>query len=118
MCSLQDVGGNIRHQDAQFEVAILSGDFTSPPSDLDTESAKKWQVAKAWSAAMKKCGIVSQSDIRGMDEIRDLLHLQTLLCPYQLGNESMLKQLDEKKRAEMRTKTEADLIQWLEKHGF
>lgn len=118
MCSLQDVGGNIRHEDKKIEAAILSGDFTSPPANLDEESAKKWQIAKAWNTAMKKCGVVSQSDIRGVAEIRGLLHLQALLCPYQLGNESMLKQLDDEKRAEMRAKTEEDLIQWLEKHGF
>lgn len=118
MGSLQDVGGNIRHEDKNIEAAILSGDFTWPPPNLDKESVEQWQVAKAWNTAMKKCGVVSPSDIRGVDEIRDLLHLQALLCPYQLGNESMLKQFDEKKRAEMRAKTEAELIQWLEKHDF
>ncbi|KID82232.1 Protein kinase-like domain protein [Metarhizium guizhouense ARSEF 977] len=118
MGSLQDIGGNIRHEDKKIEAAILSGDFTWPPPNIDKESVEQWQVAKAWNTAMKKCGVVSPSDIRGVDEIRDLLHLQALLCPYQLGNESMLKQFDEKKRAEMRAKTEAELIQWLEKHGF
>lgn len=28
MCSLQDVGGNIRQEDKEIEAAILSGDFT------------------------------------------------------------------------------------------
>lgn len=30
----------------------------------------------------------------------------------------MLKQIDDEKKAELRVKTEADLMQWLEKHGF
>ncbi|EFZ02038.2 Protein kinase-like protein [Metarhizium robertsii ARSEF 23] len=118
MCSLQDVGGNIRQEDKEIEAAILSGDFTWPPPNLDKKSVEQWQVAKAWNTAIKKCGVVSPCYIRSVDEIRNLLHLQALLCPYKLGNESILKQFDDKKRAEMRVNTEAELIQWLEKHGF
>ncbi|EFY87951.1 hypothetical protein J3459_014936 [Metarhizium acridum] len=51
MCSLQDVGGNIRHENKKIEAAILSGDFTWPPDNLDEASVKQWQVAKAWNAA-------------------------------------------------------------------
>ena len=65
-----------------------------------------------------KRGVVSPSDIKDVDKIRDMVRLQTLLCPFQLGNEFMLKQMDDEKKAELRAKTEADLVQWLEKHRF
>jgi hypothetical protein len=44
---------------------------------------------------MNKGGIVSPSDIKGVDKIRDMVRLQTLLCPFPLGNGFMLKQMDD-----------------------
>jgi hypothetical protein len=77
-----------------------------------------WEVAKAWNAAMKKSGVVSPSDMKGMDKIHDMWRLQTLLCPWQLVDEFTLKQMDDEKKAELRAKVEADLVQLLEKLGF
>jgi hypothetical protein len=118
MSLLSDLGCNITHADNKINAAILSGDFTTPPANLDEESTKKWEVAKAWNTAMKKSGVVSPSAIKGVDKIRDMERLQRLLCPWQLGSEFMLKQMDDEKKAELRAKTEADLVKWLEKHGF
>jgi hypothetical protein len=118
MSLLSELGCNITHADNKINAAILSGDFTPPSANLDEESTKKWEVAKAWDTAMRKIGVVSPSDIKGVDKICDMVRLQTLLCPFQLGNESMLKQMDDEKKAELWAKTEADLVQWLEKHGF
>ncbi|EQL01119.1 hypothetical protein G6O67_000494 [Ophiocordyceps sinensis] len=118
MSGLSDVGGHVGDEDNEIDTAILSGDFTRLPADLDEESTKKWEAAKAWNTAMRKGGVVSPGDIEGVDKIRDFGRLQTLLCPYRLGNASALEQLDDEKRGELRAKTEADLVQWLEKHGF
>ena len=115
---LGDIDGNVSLEDAHIEAAILSGDFTTPSVVLDEESAKQWEACKAWNTAMKKSGVISPSDIKGADKIRDLLRLQRLLCPFKLGNASMLKQMNAEEKAELRAKTEADLVQWLEKHGF
>jgi hypothetical protein len=118
MSLLNDLGCNITHADNKINAAMLSGDFTTPPANLDEESTKKWEVTKAWNTAMKKSGVVSPSDMKGVDKIRDMVRLETLLCPFQLSSESMLKQMDDEKKAELLVKTEADLVQWLEKHGF
>jgi len=115
---LSDIGCNIGHEDNKINAAILSGDFTTPPANLSEDSTSKWEVLKAWNTTMKKNGVASPSDIKGVDKIRDMMRFQTLLCPFQLGNELMLKQIDDTKKAELRAKTEADLVQWLEKHGF
>jgi hypothetical protein len=61
---------------------------------------------------MKDC-----AGIEDLDKIRDIVRLQSLLCPFQLADESMLKEFDEKK-AELRAKTEAHLMQWPGQHGF
>ena len=67
---------------------------------------------------MEKSGVVSPRHIKGVDGIRDIVRFQTLLYPFQLGNESMLKQMGDEKKAELLAKTEADLVQWLAKYGF
>lgn len=115
---LGDVGANISDEDNDIDAAILSGDFFTLPANLDQESIKRWESAKAWNTAMKKGSVVSPSDIKGVDSIRDILRLHTLLCPFQLGNMQMLEQIHEKGKAELRAKAEADFVLWLEKHGF
>jgi hypothetical protein len=115
---LGDLGCNVTHADNEINAAILSGDFTKQPANLDEKSTKQWEVAKVWNAAIKKSGVVSPGDIKGVDKIRDMERLQTLLCPFDLGSESMLKQMDDEKKAELPAKTEANLVQLLEKHGF
>jgi hypothetical protein len=97
---------------------MISGNFTMPSNNLDEKSSKKWEVAKAWNIAMKENRVLSPSDIKGIDEIRDILRLEKLLCPYQLSNESALKHLKDEEKTELRTKAEADIMQWLEKHSF
>lgn len=127
--ALNDLGCNIplNHGDNSIPAALLSGNFPTPaPADgLDEKgeeegalAEEKWQVAKAWHAAMKKSGVVAPSDIPGTDKILDLTRFQSFLAPYQLGNADELKKMDGAKQAELRAKTEADLVQWLEKHGY
>lgn len=101
----------------QVKAAILSGDFTLP-SDLDEESSKEWHVFKAWNTAMKNNGVVTPSDMEGVDGILELMRLQSLLSPYRLRDGPMLGEMADKEKVELRAKAEADLVQWLEKHGF
>jgi len=115
---LSDLGCNITYKDDAISTAILSGDFTTLPTALNKESAEKWAKAKAWSATLKKAGAVSPSDIDGAARIRDLALFQALLCPFQLSSEDALKDTEAAKTAALRANTEADLSQWLEKHGF
>jgi hypothetical protein len=115
---LSDLGCNITDTDDEINAASLSGDFTTPPADLDEKSTQKWEIVKAWNTAMKKCGVESPSRTKGVYKIRDMARLHRLLCPGQLVDEVMLKQMDHEKQAELRAKAEADLLQWLEKHGF
>ncbi|KAG8418070.1 hypothetical protein J3458_005508 [Metarhizium acridum] len=99
--------------------ALLNFDwsFISHPFDPFTESTDKWELAKAWNAAMKKNGVVSPSDMKGVDQIRDMLRLGALLNPFRLRNKSMLEQMSDEKKAELRATEEEELVHWLQRHG-
>ncbi|OAQ61058.1 protein kinase-like domain [Pochonia chlamydosporia 170] len=116
--SLGDLGGMVDFNNKPLKDAILSGNFSTFPENLDKESTQRWQGAKAWNAAMKTVGVVSPSDMRGVQKICDLIELQILICPFDLGNQLMIDQMDDGKKAARREKTEADLVQWLDEHGF
>ena len=66
---------------------------------------------------MKRNGVASPSDIDGAHEICDLPRFQRPVCPFQLGNLSTLRQLDEEKTEKLGAKAEAILVSWLERHG-
>lgn len=116
--SLTDIGGNVGDEDSGITRAILSGDFITPPAEKDQESTKEWELAKTWNTALQESTALAPSQIVRVDGIRDLLQLQRLLCPYRLSSASALEELDEKRRSELRAKAEAELLGWLEKHGF
>lgn len=116
--SLSDIGGNVGDEDTGITRAILSGDFTLPPAGLDEESTKEWELSKMWSTVLKESMALAPSQVEGVNEIRDLMRLQRLLCPYQLRSASALEGLDDERIAELRSKAGADLLAWLGKHGF
>ncbi|KAL1858090.1 hypothetical protein Daus18300_010091 [Diaporthe australafricana] len=116
--SFSDMGGNVGDEDSVNTRAILSGDFTTPPADLDEESATEWELAKTWNAVLQESAALAPSQIEGVDEIRELMRLQRLLCPYHLSSASALEKLDANQKTKLRAKAEADLLEWLEKHGF
>ena len=118
MSCLYDIGVNISYENNAIDAAIISGDFTEPPTNLDEDFAKRWEISRAWNTAMKKSDMVSPSDIKGAGKIYDIMRLQRLLCPYQLSKASMPKEVDNERRAELLAQPEANLIQWLEKYGF
>lgn len=115
--SLTDIGGNVSDEDTGISRAILSGDFSTSPADLDEESAKDWELAMTWNAVLRESAALAPSQIDGVDRIRDLMRLQRLLCPYRLSSASALEEFDAEKRAELRANAESDLLKWLEKHG-
>ncbi|OAA36453.1 Protein kinase-like domain protein [Metarhizium rileyi] len=115
---LHDIGCNVDCEDGNIGPAILSGNFSTPPAHLDEKTTEKWRLAKEWYTAMKKSGVVTPGDMKGVDNIRDMSRLHGLLCPFKLGNENELKEMDDETKADLRAKTEADLVQWLQKHGF
>jgi hypothetical protein len=112
---LYDIGCNISEKDNDISSALVSGDFTTPPANK--ESAENWEVAKAWNAAMKKIGVLSPSDMKGVAGILDFMRFQIMLCPWELGS-SEFKKMDDEKQAEVLAKREADLVEWLEKYGY
>jgi hypothetical protein len=116
--SFSHTGGNVGDEDTAISRAILSGDFTTPPADLDEGSAKDWELAKTWNTLLQESAAIAPSQIEGVNEIRELMRLQGLLCPYRLSSASALEELDEEERGKLREKAEADLVGWLEKHGF
>lgn len=114
--SFSHTGGNIGDEDTEITQAIVSGDFTTPSANLDEASAKEWELAKTWNAVLQESTAIAPSRIKGVDEIRDLMRFQRLLCPYRLSSVSALEELDDEKRVELRAKAEAELLDWLENH--
>ncbi|KAK2617028.1 hypothetical protein QQS21_000121 [Conoideocrella luteorostrata] len=117
LLGLYDIGCNITYGKTKADMALLSGDFTQPPN-LEKEKGENWGMAKMWNAAIESVGAASPRKIQGASQIYDLLLLKRLLCPYQLSNVSALEKMDDEKKAEVRAKTEADIVEWLDKHGF
>ncbi|QPH11950.1 hypothetical protein C2857_003908 [Epichloe festucae Fl1] len=117
LLSLYDIGCNITYGQTKTDMALLSGDFTRPPT-LAQDKEENWDMAEMWNGAMEKAGAASPCKIQGASQIYDMLRLKRLLCPHHLSNASALAKMDGKTRAEVRAKTEADIIQWLEKHGL
>ncbi|GAO17456.1 hypothetical protein UVI_02052050 [Ustilaginoidea virens] len=111
------LGCNITFGQTEIDLALLSGDFDQPPDTEEVKSAH-WETARAWNAALDKVGATSPSRIKGARQIYDMLRLKDLLCPQKLSNASALARLDDEKKAELRAKTEADIVEWLDKHGF
>ncbi|KAG8156813.1 hypothetical protein KVR01_013418 [Diaporthe batatas] len=116
--SFTHTGGNLGDEGTAISRAILSGDFTSAPPELDEKSAKEWAIAKTWNTVLMESAALAPSQIEGVKEINDLMQFQMLLCPYQLCSDSALEGLDDETRDKMREQAEADLVEWLEKHGY
>lgn len=115
--SFTDLGGSIGSNADSVEAALISGDFTRTPDDLREE---EWLLAKDWN---EELDCLAPSNISGVEGIVDLIQLQVLLCPRRLSMEYMSKEYDlpsfaDEKKEELRAGAEAELLEWLEKHGF
>lgn len=116
--SFSDVGGNLGDEETIITRAILSGDFTTPQDGMDEEQAKEWELARIWNFALQESTALAPNQIGGADRIRDLMRFQRLLCPYRLSSASAMEELENEMKTELLSKAEADLLEWLEKHGF
>ncbi|KAG5980403.1 hypothetical protein E4U55_004070 [Claviceps digitariae] len=118
LLSLSDIGCSITYGQTQTDMALLSGHFTQPPEPEQDKKDDRWEMAQMWNAAMAKAGVASPCKIRGANQIYDMSLLTSLLCPHRLSNVSALAQMDENTRSEVRAKTEAEIVHWLETHGY
>ncbi|KAK2053901.1 hypothetical protein LY76DRAFT_638747 [Colletotrichum caudatum] len=116
--SFSHTGGNVGNDNTVINRAIISGDFTTPPADLNEESAKEWELGKMWNTVLQESAALAPSQIEGVDQIRDLMRLQSLLFPYRLSSVPAAEGLDDERRAGLREKAEAELTEWLTKHGY
>ncbi|KAK2042426.1 hypothetical protein LZ31DRAFT_585896 [Colletotrichum somersetense] len=116
--SFSYTGGHVGDGNTAIDRAIISGDFTTPPADLGEKSAKEWEFGKMWNTALRESAAFAPSQIEGVDRIRDLMRLQSLLCLYRLSSVPAAEELDDERRVRLREKAEAELIGWLAKHGY
>lgn len=120
LSGLTDFGGNIGNERHKFHKSILSGSFDIIPSSAegDEKSRSEWETAKIWNEAMKTQGCIRPCEIEGVEQVFGLMKFQKLLCPFQLSSERELGEMTKEAKAELRAKTEASLIKWLEQHGY
>ncbi|EGX95198.1 Protein kinase-like domain [Cordyceps militaris CM01] len=118
LTSFTDLGGCVGGLTNEVEAAILKGDFASPPADLSEDAKREWELADAWRSIAKKNGVLSPSEMKGADQIMELIQFQNLLCPHRLSNAFMLEKMNDTEKAELRAKTQAKIVQWLAKYGF
>lgn len=118
LTSFTDLGGCVGNLTDEIEAAILKGDFSSPPAELSEYVKREWELADTWKSIAKKNGVLSPSEMKGADQIMELIQFQNLLCPHRLSDAFMLEKMNETERAELRAKTQAKIVQWLAKYGF
>ena len=97
---------------------MLTGDFSSQPQGLSDEEVAKWEVAKAWDAAMTQTKATRPSAMTGIRSLQDLRSFESLLCPFSLGSEVMLKRMSDDEKVKKRAEAESKLLEWLGQHGF
>ena len=99
--SFHDVYGTLgRVESEAMREAVLSGDFDQ------AEETESWQIAQAWDAAVKKHGGTRPSDVKGIRTLDALNRLADALCPFHLGNESMVKRMGDEKAQKARAEAE------------
>lgn len=114
LTGLWDIGGGIHQRIGQFQHMVLSGDFSVQPKSLSDEDIRKWEVAKAWNAAVTIRDVIRPSSIVGVDRIHALKNLEDLLCPFELTSEVMLKRITDENKERKKKEAEAKLWKWLE----
>ncbi|OTB18830.1 hypothetical protein K445DRAFT_19439 [Daldinia sp. EC12] len=117
LSGLWDIGGGIHERNEKFQPMLLSGKFISPPEGLSAEETRKWEVAKAWDAAIAQSGGIRPSGIVGVERIQALRDLEDMLCPFELSNEVMLKRISDEEKAEKKQEIEGKILKWLVVHG-
>lgn len=118
LTSFTDLGACVGFGTDSVKAAILKGDFGSPPAYLSEDVKREWELAKAWKAIAEKKGVICPSEMKGADQIMDLIQFQNLLCPYRLSNAAMLEKMNETEKASSRAETQANIVEWLARYGF
>ncbi|KAI8958636.1 hypothetical protein F5Y11DRAFT_351309 [Daldinia sp. FL1419] len=118
LSGLWDIGGGMSERNEKFRPMLLSGNFTTPPEGLSEEDIRKWEIAKAWDAAIAEAGAIRPSNIVGVECIQKLKDLEDLLCPFELANKDMLKRISDKEKAKKKQEMERKILRWIEVHGI
>jgi hypothetical protein len=90
---LWDLGGDTHPADAKLQTAVLTGKFNSLGEQLSDENKSKWDIAEAWDNALATRNATRPSSIKGIEVLEKLRRLEELLCPFQLGNETMVARI-------------------------
>lgn len=118
LTGLWDIGGGMHEENEFMQESILTGNFDSAPLDLSEEDMQKWEVAKIWNKALTDRKATRPCDIRGMRGIHELRKLESMICPFHLSNEVMLKRTPKDAQAKKKAETGEDITKWLDVHGF
>jgi hypothetical protein len=86
--SFHNVHGCMAERSEKLRGAILTGDFGAGPGEGDEEA---WELAKMWDEAVKRHGGMRPSDFKGIEVLEDLRNFVDKICPFEIGNEVMLK---------------------------
>ncbi|KAI1630861.1 hypothetical protein F4809DRAFT_659250 [Biscogniauxia mediterranea] len=85
----------------------IEEDFSVPPEGLSEDDLRKWEVAKAWDAAITRAKATRPSEIAGIERIQALRDLEDLLCPFALAaSEVMLRRISDEDKAKKKKETE------------
>lgn len=118
LTGLWDIGGGI-HEDNEFmQEELLTGIFDSALAGLSEEDTQKWEVGKLWNKALAERKAIRPCDIEGVRGIQELRKLESMLCPFHLSNEVMLKRMNEEVRTQKKSETGEVIKKWLDVHGF
>ncbi|KAI5927170.1 hypothetical protein F4810DRAFT_699354 [Camillea tinctor] len=113
LTGLWDIGGGIHERNEKFLSMVLKGDFSVQPEGLSDEDIRKWEVAKAWDAAITKTKATRPSDIAGVERIEALRDLEDLLCPFVLASDVMLRRISDEDKAKKKQETADKILSWL-----
>lgn len=117
--SLHDVKGSTRATDTEnLQRAILTGRFDGGGgADDGAEHREAWELAGAWDAALRRLGATRPSDVRGIETLEKLRGLASLLAPFHLVTDVVVKRRTAEQIAEARAENEAAIVKALEEFG-
>lgn len=118
LTGLWDIGGGIHEENEFMQESILTGNFDIAPPNLSGEDVQKWEVAKIWNKASADRKAIRPCDMKGVRGIQELRNLESMLCPFHLSNEVMLKRTTEDFQFKKKAETGEDIKKWLDVHGF
>ena len=115
-----DLGGGIHEENTSFQTCIMTGNFSSAAGldGMPAEDVEKWELGKMLNAAFAQRGVIRPSTVKVAGEIRKLRELESMLCPFDLSNEVMLRRLSEDAKLERKAQRGRSILSWLASAGF